>query len=302
MATATVPVTVSNPAGTTVVVADSTESEWFKVAALIISALGIVFFGWQTWIYSRVKSSGANIIDPGDVTAMLTFNIIMLILSVILFAWALYRIFLSRKYREHIYQRTTTGIKEIISGTEYGYTPATLQVPVAASTAAVPVATKTVAVPVTQTAVAPAVVPVAVAGAATGAALAARAAPAPRVSFNDAQVQAQQQAAQARRASTQGQRVIPPPASGAITSGKGVAPVSYRAPPPAAAPTYQAPVSYRQSAPAPTYQAPAPSYRPPAPIYQVPAPSYRQPAPTYQAPAYQQPQASRVARVPAAYP
>lgn len=160
-----------------VITVDSTESEWFKIAALIISALGIVFFGWQTYIYARLKASPVNMLDPGDITSMLVFNIIMLILSIILFSWALYRIFLARKYRQYLEAKAYSGVSGVggfFTETEYGYNP--LAVAPAAPTAGA-----------------------AAIGAAAGAAAATAAAQQPRVKFDSNQIAAaQQQAAQAR--------------------------------------------------------------------------------------------------------
>lgn len=102
------------------------ESQWFKVAVVIISGIAVVLFAYYTYTYYKLKTSTVNPIDSGETMTLLVLSSIMLVLSFVIFIWGMYRLVLARGYREYLVEETGKTVKSVVYTTEggFGTTPA----------------------------------------------------------------------------------------------------------------------------------------------------------------------------------
>ena len=95
------------------------EEQWFKVLVLIVAAIVIIITAYNINTYRLLKTDNRSPINGEESNTLLILNIILLIFAIITFIWALYRILLAKDYREKIERNVT----EVVTGTEYGYSP-----------------------------------------------------------------------------------------------------------------------------------------------------------------------------------
>lgn len=104
----------------TKVTVDTTESQWFKVTVLVLAIVVIVICSYNVDVYRRLRSDPTSPISMEEANTLLIVNAIFIALAVVLFIWALWRLILSRQYREVL----VTKAEAALTGTEFGYNPA----------------------------------------------------------------------------------------------------------------------------------------------------------------------------------
>lgn len=92
--------------------ADTTETIWFRIFALVATAIIAGYSIANIIYYNRIRKavtvSGA--VTRGEATAMMWFSIIVFVVSAIMFIWALVRIILGSRTRARIAHKVTTFI------------------------------------------------------------------------------------------------------------------------------------------------------------------------------------------------
>ena len=80
----------------------NTESRWFKIATFIISGFFIGFSIANLVYYDRLRKGNCDTISTGEATSMLWLNVILLIIAVLMFFWALWKLIFSQEKRKSI--------------------------------------------------------------------------------------------------------------------------------------------------------------------------------------------------------
>lgn len=90
--------------------ADTTETIWFRVFALVATAIIAGYSIANIVYYNRIrKALTVNAaVTRGEATAMMWFSIIVFIVSAIMFIWAIVRIILGTRTRARIAHKITT--------------------------------------------------------------------------------------------------------------------------------------------------------------------------------------------------
>jgi hypothetical protein len=84
---------------------DVLESKWFKVSVLLFSGLAIAYSTWELSIAIRLKNyiktnPNTTAISSNEVNWSFWVSIIILVIAIIFFVWAIIKLVFSRKYRE----------------------------------------------------------------------------------------------------------------------------------------------------------------------------------------------------------
>ena len=84
---------------------DVLESRWFKVSVLIFSGVTLAYSAWELSIAIRLKNyittnPSTTAINISEVNWSFWISIIVMIISLIFFIWAITKLLFSRKYRE----------------------------------------------------------------------------------------------------------------------------------------------------------------------------------------------------------
>ena len=88
---------------------DTTEPRWFKITVFIVSGFFAAFSIANLIYYDRIKKNGGcGSVTQGEATAMFWINLILAIVTLIVFLWALWRIIFSREYRQHMVDQGMT--------------------------------------------------------------------------------------------------------------------------------------------------------------------------------------------------
>lgn len=99
-----------------------TESRGFKIAVFIITAIIAAFALADIIYYSEIRSG--NAIGNGEITTMMVLSIIIFIVTIILFIWAAFRLFINKQTRAEWTKSTKQSATEYLGSTEGGYTQA----------------------------------------------------------------------------------------------------------------------------------------------------------------------------------
>ena len=104
-----------------------TESQWFKIAVLIIAVIIIIVCAYNVNSYRKLSAAKQNIVSTDEANTLLIINIIFLVLGVVLFIWALWRLVFAADYRQYLVQSTQekvsglpTKAKEYLTSTTSG--------------------------------------------------------------------------------------------------------------------------------------------------------------------------------------
>lgn len=79
-----------------------TESRWFKIIIALLSAIIVGITIANIVYFNRIRTGTCNAVNSGQATTMLWVNVILLIISIIVFIWSLWRLFLSGDTRRNI--------------------------------------------------------------------------------------------------------------------------------------------------------------------------------------------------------
>lgn len=80
----------------------NTESRWFPIVVLIISTLIAIFCGFNVYYYNQIRITDncpCSGVTQEQATVMFWINLIIVIVSIILLLWSIWRIIFSEKYR-----------------------------------------------------------------------------------------------------------------------------------------------------------------------------------------------------------
>jgi hypothetical protein len=100
---------------------DFTEARWFKVVVLVVTAIIIVVCAFNVSTYNKLRN-GTNIsglMDSNEALALMISNLIILILAIIIFIWAVFRLFFNREFRSTIGTHTVN----FVTTEEGGFNP-----------------------------------------------------------------------------------------------------------------------------------------------------------------------------------
>lgn len=121
----------------------SHESRWFKVFAFIISGFVVGVSIANIIYFNRLRKKPSTDITSTEATSMLWVNIVILVISSLLFIFALWKLIFSQSYRAKLVTKT----KRYFTDTGSGFTPVTTTTP---AVAVAPVTAVTPVTPVTQ--------------------------------------------------------------------------------------------------------------------------------------------------------
>lgn len=90
--------------------ADTTETIWFRIFALVATAIIAGYSIANIVYYNRIRKAVtvSSTVTRGEATAMMWFSIIVFIVSTIMFIWAIVRIILGSRTRARIAHQVTT--------------------------------------------------------------------------------------------------------------------------------------------------------------------------------------------------
>lgn len=83
------------------------ESRWFKIVLLIGSGIAAGVALANVIYYSKIRKNPVNI-SANQATTMLVVNILVFIVSLVLFIWAIWAIVVSRERREELFIKAKT--------------------------------------------------------------------------------------------------------------------------------------------------------------------------------------------------
>lgn len=78
---------------------DSTETRWFKILVLIASGLVAGVSLANIIYYNRIRTGSCTAVSVNEATGLLVVNVIIFIIAILLFLWALWRLLFSREFR-----------------------------------------------------------------------------------------------------------------------------------------------------------------------------------------------------------
>lgn len=124
------------------VYAIDTESRWFPIVVLIISALIAIFCGFNVYYYNQIRlnDSCTGAVTVEQATTMFWINLVVVILAIVIFLWSIWRIIFSEKYRSGIKEKVVEVLEApsgIIQKTSSIQVPVVSKVPVVSQVPAV---------------------------------------------------------------------------------------------------------------------------------------------------------------------
>ena len=111
--------------------AETTESRWFKLVVVIASGLASAFFITNAIYYDRIRNGTCNAISKSEADTMFWINVILAIISVIVFIWGIYRLIASKDYRVYLQEQAVSYATG--PGTGFLTVPSTAAAPAATS-------------------------------------------------------------------------------------------------------------------------------------------------------------------------
>lgn len=98
----------------------NTESQWFKIAVLIIAIIIIIVCAYNVNGYRKILSSNKNAVTNSEINTLLIINAVFMVLGIVLFIWALWRLVFSAEYREYIIEGTKNKVTSVATQTNTG--------------------------------------------------------------------------------------------------------------------------------------------------------------------------------------
>lgn len=81
---------------------DSTESRWFKIVVFLLTSIVVGVCIANIVYFNRIRGNTCVAMTHGEATAMVWVNVILLILTGIIWIWSLWRLFFSHDTRNQI--------------------------------------------------------------------------------------------------------------------------------------------------------------------------------------------------------
>ena len=81
---------------------DTTESRWYKITVFIISAIVVGVTIANIVYFNRIRKGTCGAMTSGEATTMLWINVILLIITAIIFIWSLWKLIFSSEKRTQI--------------------------------------------------------------------------------------------------------------------------------------------------------------------------------------------------------
>ena len=95
----------------------NTEARWFKVTTVVIAAAGAGLAIANAVFFDKIRKNGCGTtIAAKDADVMFWVNVILAIIFVILFIWALARLILAKDYREKKTEQLKTLVNPVVPG------------------------------------------------------------------------------------------------------------------------------------------------------------------------------------------
>lgn len=91
---------------------DSTGEKWFKIVTAVSAGFFAGFSVANAIYYNNIRTRSCNAVSKGEATTMLWVNIILAILSIIIFFWALYLLIFSSEIRTDLNNQPTQFINQ----------------------------------------------------------------------------------------------------------------------------------------------------------------------------------------------
>lgn len=114
--------------------AESTETQWFKIIVFISAGFFAGLFLADIIYFNRLRTGGT--LTHGESTSMLWLSVILFVVAVIIFVWALIRLLVRQDVRDYASQKTTEYFSKTSGGYSLGSAPApqTVQITQVSST------------------------------------------------------------------------------------------------------------------------------------------------------------------------
>jgi hypothetical protein len=87
------------------------DSRWFQALTLIGTGLVIGVTVADVYFFHRIRSG--NTVSNSEANTMMILNIIILVLAIIIFIWALYRIIFTAQAKNYIANTVTTNVQAV---------------------------------------------------------------------------------------------------------------------------------------------------------------------------------------------
>jgi hypothetical protein len=94
--------------------AQTTETRWFVIAVIITVLFIIGFSSANIYYFNRIKSG--KTISKSDLNSSVTFNVILLVLSLMILVWAIWKSVFSQKYRSDSINKVRNYVKKPFDG------------------------------------------------------------------------------------------------------------------------------------------------------------------------------------------
>lgn len=97
--------------------ADTTESRWFKIVVFLLTSIVVGVCIANIVYFNRIRGGTCGAVTHGEATTMLWVNIILLIITAIIWLWSIWRLIFSHDIR----QKVTHYMVSPSSGSQMGY-------------------------------------------------------------------------------------------------------------------------------------------------------------------------------------